>query len=149
MTAALRRVRGVTYANVDRRRNEATVLRTRGQAPDKDLVKAVHKLGYSASIIPVKSSTLSVNMACVGCPERVRSALRRVSGVRTVALQGKTTAKVEYDCRRANERGLVQACKRAGFTAKPVTTQRRPVRRVVRSTSTATARPVSRQASRP
>lgn len=142
MTAALRRVRGVTYANVDRRRNEATVHRTVGKATDSQLTSAVRRLGYSASVIPVKCSTLSVNMGCKGCPAKVRSALQRVRGVRTVALQGTTSAKIQYDSRRANESGLILAVKRAGFTATAVNARRTTTRRVVRTS----ARPVSRPA---
>jgi copper chaperone CopZ len=144
VTAALRRVRGVTYASVSPRKDEATVIRQKGKACDSELVAAVRRAGYSASVIPVRSVTLSVtNMDCRGCPERVQSALRRVPGVRKVEVKSRSLAQVDYDQRRVDRTKLIAAVRRAGFQAQTVTTTAS-----ARTTSTRTAaRTAARQSS--
>ncbi len=107
----------------------------------------MRRVGYSASMIPVKNVTLSVNnMDRQGGTERVKAALRRVPGVREVRCSGRNVAKVSYDNRRTNQNGLIRACRRAGFpataaaaTAQPtrtrtVTVRSTPVRRTSPST---------------
>ena len=118
MAAALRRVRGVVSATVNKRKSEAVVTRRRGTAPGTQLTQAVRRAGYSATVIPTVMATLTVaDMGCSGCPEKVQAALRRVAGVRGVRMPSRTEAVVYYDCRRVSTSQLVQAVKRSGFTA--------------------------------
>jgi copper chaperone CopZ len=148
VTAALRRVRGVQSASVDRRRDEATVIRLQGQASNQELVAAVRRVGYSASMIPVKNVTLSVsNMDRQGASERVRAALTRVPGVREVSVSGRNVAKVSYDNRRTDQNGLIRACQRAGFPATASATTAQPTRTrtvTVRSTPVRRTSPTTR-----
>ena len=119
MAAALRRVRGVVSATVDKRRSEAVVTRRRGTAPGSELTRAVRRVGYGATVIPTVKTTLRVaDMGCSGCPEKVQAALQRVAGVRGVRMPSRTEAVVYYDRRRVSTTQLVQAVKRSGFTAR-------------------------------
>jgi len=119
VAAALRRVRGVVSATVDKRRSEAVVTRRRGTAPGTELTSAVRRVGYGATVVPTVKTTFSVaDMGCSGCPEKVQAALRRVAGVRDVRMPSRTEAVVYYDRRRVSTSQLVQAVSRCGFTAR-------------------------------
>ena len=118
MVAALRRVRGVVSATVDKRRSEAIVTRRRGTAPGSELTQAVRRAGYSATVSPTTRTILEVEgMTCGGCPEKVQAALERVSGVRAVRMPSDTEAVIYYDSRRVSQAQLVQAVSRCGFAA--------------------------------
>jgi Cu+-exporting ATPase len=113
-------VRGVQSATIDTRNDEARVLRRRGSGSNDALVAAVRRAGYTASVIPVSDVTLAIRgMDCGGCPEKMRSALRRVRGVRRVRVLGTARAQVFYDRRRVTDSVIVQAIERAGFSATP------------------------------
>jgi copper chaperone CopZ len=115
VAAALRRVRGVESVHVDRTHDEAVVVREKGKADGDELVGAVERAGYQASVIPVRRCVLVVpDMTCNGCPEKVETVLNRVDGVRAVRMQERG-AQVYYDRRRVNEATLVRVVRRAGF----------------------------------
>ncbi len=141
MTAALRRVRGVLYANVDRLKNEAVVVRSRGTASDAQLEYAVHALGYGASVIPVRSLAIEVDMRPENASTRVRAALGLVPGVRRIAVESTSLARVDFDARRATVTRLVEAVRRAGFAQAQAAHHTIASRRTETHT---TARPASR-----
>jgi copper chaperone CopZ len=98
--------------------DEAVVVTERGRTSGAELLRAVRDVGYEARVIPIQRATLVVrDMDCGGCPERVRQALRRVAGVRTVAVERRGVARVDYDRTQTNEQCLVRAVARVGFTA--------------------------------
>ena len=114
----------------------------KGQASNEQLCKAIHDIGYTASMIPVRNVTLSVsNMSRQGGCDRVKAALRSVPGVRDVTVSGTSVAKVSYDKRRTNQSGLIQACRRAGF---PATAARRTAQPTRTRTVTVRSTPVRR-----
>jgi len=123
VTAALRRVRGVSYAHVNRTKDEATVIRQVGTASNRQLESAVRNVGYSAKTIPVTSMTLTVDkMVTRREGDKVERALRRVPGVRGAAVNRRNVARVQYDRRRTSRTQIIQAVKRAGFLARDAST---------------------------
>ncbi|MFV1958679.1 MAG: heavy-metal-associated domain-containing protein [Planctomycetota bacterium] len=125
VTTALRRVRGVSYAHVNRTKDEATVIRQVGTASDLQLENAVRNAGYGAKVIPIDSMTLTVsNMTGQGAPDRMKRTLQRVPGVRGVAVEKRKVARVQYDRRRTSRTKILQAVKRAGFQARYATPKR-------------------------
>jgi copper chaperone CopZ len=114
-------VRGVKTASVDRTRDEAWVVRQVGQASDGDLLRAVVKAGYSAYRLPIEAVSIDVSdMDCGGCPQRVRAAIQRVEGVRTVMLRDERMARVYFDARRASPGEILDAVRTAGFAPREV-----------------------------
>jgi copper chaperone CopZ len=116
VAAGLRRVRGVTDVQVERGCDEAVVTRRQGTAPTSELVDAVRRTGYGATLVPVFRTELDCpDLDCAGCPERVRSALERAPGVRGVTLSTRTRIVVFYDRRRTGPETIRQVVLSQGF----------------------------------
>jgi len=109
-------VQGVVSVSIDKRSNEAAVIRKEGTAPGGTLVAAVRRVGYTASVIPTLRFEREVpGMERVGVAERVNRLLRAEVGVRGVVFPSRTQLVVFYDGRRLNEQCLVRTVKRAGI----------------------------------
>lgn len=64
----------------------------------------------------MKTVALSVpGMTCASCPVTVRAALKRVDGVKDIAVIGETDIQVTYDDARTNVAALINATKNAGY----------------------------------
>ena len=64
----------------------------------------------------MKTVALSVpGMTCASCPVTVRAALKRVDGVKDIAVIGDTDIQVTYDDARTNVAALINATKNAGY----------------------------------
>lgn len=64
----------------------------------------------------MKTVALSVpGMTCAYCPVTVRAALKRVDGVKDIAVIGETDIQVTYDDARTNVAALINATKNAGY----------------------------------
>lgn len=64
----------------------------------------------------MKTVALSVpDMTCASCPVTVRAALKRVDGVKDIAVIGETDIQVTYDDARTNVAALINATKNAGY----------------------------------
>lgn len=64
----------------------------------------------------MKTVALSVpGMTCASCPVTVRAALKRVDGVKDIAVIGETDIQVTYDDARINVAALINATKNAGY----------------------------------
>lgn len=64
----------------------------------------------------MKTVALSVpGMTCASCPVTVRAALKRVDGVKDIAVIGETYIQVTYDDARTNVAALINATKNAGY----------------------------------
>jgi mercuric ion binding protein len=64
----------------------------------------------------VETVALSVpGMTCAACPVTVRTALKRVNGVKDIAVIGKTDIQVTYDDAKTNVAALIDATKNAGY----------------------------------
>lgn len=64
----------------------------------------------------MKTVALSVpGMTCASCPVTVRAALKRVDGVKDIAVIGETDIQVTYDDARTNIAALINATKNAGY----------------------------------
>ena len=64
----------------------------------------------------MKTVALSVpGMTCASCPVTVRAALKRVDGVKDIAMIGETDIQVTYDDARTNVAALINATKNAGY----------------------------------
>jgi len=106
----------VSTVTVDKPRSEAVVVRHRGLASGTELVEAVRRAGYRATVIPTLVTTIEVeDMTCGGCPERVKATLSRLGGVRAVTIPSEGEAVVYYDRRKVKPSDLVAALRRSGF----------------------------------
>lgn len=66
--------------------------------------------------VAMKTVALSVpGMTCASCPVTVRAALKRVDGVKDIAVIGETDIQVTYDDARTNVAALINATKNAGY----------------------------------
>ena len=64
----------------------------------------------------MKTVALSVpGMTCASCPVTIRAALKRVDGVKDIAVIGETDIQVTYDDARTNVAALINATKNAGY----------------------------------
>lgn len=64
----------------------------------------------------MKTVALSVpGMTCASCPVTVRAALKRVDGVKDIAVIGETDIQVTYDDARTNVAALINSTKNAGY----------------------------------
>lgn len=64
----------------------------------------------------VTTVALSVpGMTCATCPITVRTALKRVDGVKNIAVVGQTAIRVTYDNAKTNVAALINATKDAGY----------------------------------
>lgn len=68
------------------------------------------------SCAAVTTVALSVpGMTCATCPITVRTALKRVDGVKNIAVVGQTAIRVTYDNAKTNVAALINATKDAGY----------------------------------
>jgi Cu+-exporting ATPase len=119
--AALRKVPGVTVANVNLATEEAHV-QCEGSVDPEQLRQAVVKAGYDATVRTVTAASTSLRLAvggmtCASCVARVEKALAKVPGVQAVAVnlaaeQAEVTVRPDVD-----PQDLVRAVERAGYEA--------------------------------
>jgi len=111
-------VRGVQGVRIDTRAREAVVTRCSTQAQDPELLRALQRTGYPGRILPTREASLRIQgLQAQGAPERARSSLLRVSGVRNVEFKGTQGAQVTYDPRKVKPEALAKALQRAGLPA--------------------------------
>ena len=109
-------MRGVVSVSIDRRTNEAAVVRQQGTAPGGTLVAAVRRVGYTASVIPTLRFERDVpGLAPAGAAERAHKALLAERGVRGVFFRTRTHFTVFYDGRKTDEGCLTRAIERVGI----------------------------------
>jgi len=109
-------VRGVQGVQINTQAREAIVTRSRTQARDPELLRALQRTGYPGRILPTNQTMLQVQglQSRSNC-NKVRASLRRVRGVRNVEIHGTTGARVTYDPRKVKPRDLTKALRRAGL----------------------------------
>ncbi|MHB8765677.1 MAG: heavy metal translocating P-type ATPase, partial [Deferrisomatales bacterium] len=117
----LRRVGGVTAANVNFAASKAYVEFDPGRAGHADLVAAVGKAGYGvreAGAERVAELTVG-GLGSAADAERVAAALRAVAGVESATVNlGAARARVTYDPSTARVSRMVEAVKAAGYAAR-------------------------------
>lgn len=86
------------------------------------LLLTQHTLGTSQELNGQVSQVFTIeNMTCAACPITVRTAMSRVEGVQSVAVNfDEKTATAIYDPAIANAAAIAQASSSVGFPAQPL-----------------------------
>jgi len=119
--AALRKVPGVTLANVNLATEEAHVQCNAAVDPD-ELRRAVLKAGYDATVRAVTPASTSLRlvvggMTCASCVARVEKALSKVPGVLSVAVNLAAEQAEVTVGPGVRPQDLIDAVERAGYEA--------------------------------
>lgn len=110
-------MRGVEQVDVNRRQNEAVVIRRKGTAPGTELVRAVQGAGYRAQVIPTYQLALECPKLGTQCAtDKVRRAFASIHGVRGVGFPAQTKAIVYFDRRRTSAGRLMQVVAGLGLS---------------------------------
>ena len=114
---ALARVPGVAHVSVNLATESATVAASGADAAT--LEAAIEKAGYH---VPQRSVRLQIDgMTCASCVARVERALAQVPGVKSAAVNLATAqALVQRRGAAGDDADLLQAVRRAGYTAQPL-----------------------------
>jgi Cu+-exporting ATPase len=114
---ALRRVPGVTGANVNLATESASVTAQAG-TPREALVRAIEDAGYT---VPRESVSLAIEgMACASCVGRVEKALAAVPGVRSASVNLASERAEVALARDVPTATLMAAVEKAGYRATPI-----------------------------
>ncbi|NLC06992.1 MAG: copper-translocating P-type ATPase [Syntrophomonadaceae bacterium] len=117
----LRRLPGVTHAQVNLALEQATVEYDPEVLPVSDLVEQIERLGFT---VPTEKVELKIKgMACAACVARIEKGLNKLAGVEKASVNLATeTATVEYLPSELVVEDLVGTIARLGFEARPATT---------------------------
>lgn len=118
--AALKGVEGVKKVKVSLKNKQATIKYNKDKLTAEELLNAVKKAGFKAKLPVLKCSILDIEgMTCNACAVRVKSAIKKESGVIKVKVdlqEGK--AFVEFEEEKVSVEQLIMAVNKAGFKAK-------------------------------
>ncbi len=121
---ALRKVPGVVEATVNLAAETAFVRYEPADVTPEELIRAVEKAGYSATLPvagPTKAQLALKGMTCASCAARIERALRKVPGVAEATVNfGTETATVAFSPTEARVADLLAAVEKAGYEATPV-----------------------------
>lgn len=117
--SALKEIEGVKKVKISLKDKQATVKYDKDKVTIEELIKAVEKAGFKAELPNIKSIALDIKgMTCPSCAPKVKSAIRKVSGVKKVEVSlenGK--AIVEFEKAEVSVSQLIEAVNKAGFQA--------------------------------